>query len=190
MKLIKSFVPHSRCFGSYFDVIFLMYLVSSGFSFKPTSSSSSSSSTQFSQEWARRKVVVKHSIKSKNQTLKSPRWTGVWCHQYWSINLPWWSLHTNMPGTLWWTDCYPMYMQLLAVWWCWNGVPVYCISFLGGLRVTNPTIRLMISVCPSVRLSVRPSVHPSVTFWLFDGPHFDISTKTTALTSQCVMSMN
>ena len=42
-----------------------MYLVSSGFSFKPTSSSSSSSSTQFSQEWARRKVVVKHSIKSK-----------------------------------------------------------------------------------------------------------------------------
>ena len=56
--------PHSRCFGSYFDVIFLMYLVSSGFSFKPTSSSSSSSSTQFSQEWARRKVVVKHSIKS------------------------------------------------------------------------------------------------------------------------------
>ena len=42
--------PHSRCFGSYFDVIFLMYLVSSGFSFKPTSSSSSSSSTQFSQE--------------------------------------------------------------------------------------------------------------------------------------------
>ena len=66
MKLIKSFVPHSRCFGSYFDVIFVMYLVSSGFSFKPTSScSSSSSSTQFSQEWARRKVVVKHSIKSK-----------------------------------------------------------------------------------------------------------------------------
>ena len=65
MKLIKSFVPHSRCFGSYFDVIFLMYLVSSGFSFKPTSScSSSSSSTQFSQEWARSKVVVKHSIKS------------------------------------------------------------------------------------------------------------------------------
>ena len=59
--------PHSRCFGSYFDVIFLMYLVSSGFSFKPTSSSSSSSSTQFSQEWVRRKVVVKHSIKS-NQT--------------------------------------------------------------------------------------------------------------------------
>ena len=32
--------PHSRCFGSYFDVVFLMYLVSSGFSFKPTSSSS------------------------------------------------------------------------------------------------------------------------------------------------------
>ena len=32
--------PHSRCFGSYFDVVFLMYLVSSGFSFNPTSSSS------------------------------------------------------------------------------------------------------------------------------------------------------
>ena len=31
--------------------------------------------------------------------------------------------------------------------------------FLGGLRVTNPTIRL---VCPSVCLSVRPSVCPSV----------------------------
>ena len=70
MKLIKSFVPHSRCFGSYFDVIFLMYLVSSGFSFKPTSSSSSSSSTQFSQEWARRKVVVKLSIKSKSNPWK------------------------------------------------------------------------------------------------------------------------
>ena len=41
-----------------------MYLVSSGFSFKPTSFSSSSSSTQFSQEWARRKLVVKHSIKN------------------------------------------------------------------------------------------------------------------------------
>ena len=41
-----------------------MYLVSSGVSFKPTSSSSASSSTQFSQDWARRKVVVKHSIKS------------------------------------------------------------------------------------------------------------------------------
>ena len=52
--------------------------------------------------------------------------------------------------------------------------------FLGGLRVANPTIRLMISVCPSV------------TFWLFDGHHFvnSITTKTTALTSQCVMSMN
>ena len=38
---------------------------------------------------------------------------------------------------------------------------------MGGLRVTNPTIRLVcpsvclsvcLSVCPSVRLSVRPSV--------------------------------
>ena len=36
----KFLCPHSRCFGSYFDVIFLMCLVSSGFSFKPTSSSS------------------------------------------------------------------------------------------------------------------------------------------------------
>ena len=40
---IKFLCPHSRCFGSYFDVILLMYLVSSGFSSKPTSSSSSSS---------------------------------------------------------------------------------------------------------------------------------------------------
>ena len=48
--------------------LLLMYLVSSGFSFKPTSSSSSSSSTQFSQEWVRRKVVVKHSIKIKKNT--------------------------------------------------------------------------------------------------------------------------
>ena len=45
-----------------------MYLVSSGFSFKPTSSSSSSSLTQFNQELVCRKVVVKHSIKS-NQNL-------------------------------------------------------------------------------------------------------------------------
>ena len=45
-----------------------MYLVSSGFSFKPTSSSSSS--TQFSQEWARRIVVVKHSIKSNQIDLQ------------------------------------------------------------------------------------------------------------------------
>ena len=37
---IKFLCSHSRRFGSYFDVIFLMYLVSSGFSFKPTSSSS------------------------------------------------------------------------------------------------------------------------------------------------------
>ena len=52
-----------------------MYLVSSGFYFKPTSSSSSSSSssTQFSQEWARRKVVVKHSIKSNQTVLPSVR---------------------------------------------------------------------------------------------------------------------
>ena len=28
--------PHSRYFGSHFDLIFLMYLVSSVFSFKPT----------------------------------------------------------------------------------------------------------------------------------------------------------
>ena len=46
--------------------------MSSGFSFKPTSSSSSSSSTQFSQEWTHRKVVIKHSIQSyqglSNQT--------------------------------------------------------------------------------------------------------------------------
>ena len=35
--------------------------------------------------------------------------------------------------------------------------------FLGGLRVTNPTIRLVCpSVCPSVCLSVCPSVRPSV----------------------------
>ena len=61
--------PLSTLPVSYFDVIFLMYLVSSGFSFKPTSSSSSSSSTQFSQEWARRKVVVKHSIKSKSNQI-------------------------------------------------------------------------------------------------------------------------
>ena len=41
-----------------------MYLVSSGFSFKPTSSSSSS--TQFSQEWVCRKVVVKTFNKIKS----------------------------------------------------------------------------------------------------------------------------
>ena len=36
-------------------------------------------------------------------------------------------------------------------------------KLLGGLRVTNPTIRLVCpSVCLSVRLSVRPSVRLSV----------------------------
>ena len=42
--------PHSRCFGSYFDVIVLMYIVSSSFSFKPTSSSSIIFSDPVSQE--------------------------------------------------------------------------------------------------------------------------------------------
>ena len=92
MELIKSFVPHSRCFGSYFDVIFLMYLVSSGFSFKPTSScSSSSSSTQFSQEWARRKVVVKHSIKSKSWYVggggKQSGYISIYIWIYWRTKL-------------------------------------------------------------------------------------------------------
>ena len=35
----KILCPHSLCFGSDFDVILLMYLVSSGFSFKPNTSS-------------------------------------------------------------------------------------------------------------------------------------------------------
>ena len=73
----QNLCPHSRCSGSYFDVIFLMYLVSSDFYFKATSSSSSSSTQFYSQEWARINVVVKHSIKSnKNQIaplLCSPR---------------------------------------------------------------------------------------------------------------------
>ena len=48
--------PHSRCFASHFDVIFfyVRYLVSSGFSFKPTSSSS----TQFSQRWMCRNLIL------------------------------------------------------------------------------------------------------------------------------------
>ena len=57
---IKFLCPHSWCFGSYFDVIFLISLASSSFSFKPTSSSS----THLSQERVCRKVVIKHSIKS------------------------------------------------------------------------------------------------------------------------------
>ena len=58
--------------------LLLMYLVSSGFSFKPTSSSSSSSSssTQFSQEWVCRKVVVKHSIQGNSVTQDLPPPTG------------------------------------------------------------------------------------------------------------------
>ena len=36
----QALCPHSRCFGSHFDVIFLMYLVCSDFSFKPTPFSS------------------------------------------------------------------------------------------------------------------------------------------------------
>ena len=58
--------------------LLLMYLVSSGFSFNPTSSSSSS--TQFSQEWVCRKVVIKLSIKSKI------KWTEVHVKGYpWRI---------------------------------------------------------------------------------------------------------
>ena len=55
-------------FGSYFDVIFLMYLGSSGVSFKPTSSSSSSSSTQFSQEWV---SVQKGGHKTFNKSMSN-----------------------------------------------------------------------------------------------------------------------
>ena len=68
--------PHFQCFGSYFDVIFLMYLVSCGFSFKPTSSSSSS--TQFIQEWVCKNVVVKHSI-NQSKGVEFLDW--AWCNQ-------------------------------------------------------------------------------------------------------------
>ena len=57
---IKFLCPHSQCLGSYFDVIFSMYLA---FLLSQPHSHQSSSSTQFSQEWVCRKVVVKHSIK-------------------------------------------------------------------------------------------------------------------------------
>ena len=48
LQIISFLCLHSLCFGSDLDVIFLMYLISCGFSLKPTSSSSSS--TQVSQE--------------------------------------------------------------------------------------------------------------------------------------------
>ena len=57
--------PHSRSFGSYFDVIFWCIQCLLAFFSSQPHPHQSSSSTQFSQEWARRKVVVKHSIKSK-----------------------------------------------------------------------------------------------------------------------------
>ena len=105
IKLIKSFVPHSRCFGSYFDVIILMFLVSSDFSFKPTSSSSSSSSTQFSQEWVCRKVVVKHSIKSNHKNTRfivRTLWPTLW---HWG-------------GTIWPGGTRPMFYAIVII-----GVP-------------------------------------------------------------------
>ena len=58
--------PHSQCFGFYFDVIFLMYLA---FLSSQPHPHQSSSSTQFSQEWVGRKVVVKHSINPNLPTL-------------------------------------------------------------------------------------------------------------------------
>ena len=70
---IKLIFPHSRCFGSYFDVIFLMYLVSSGFfqanrilinhPHRPSLAKS---------ECAER--GVKHSIKSKVTMSSEPDW--------------------------------------------------------------------------------------------------------------------
>ena len=54
-----------------------------------TSCSSSSSSTQFSQEWARRKVVVKHSIKS-NQIHTQSEYTQSYCFPELSIKSSLW----------------------------------------------------------------------------------------------------
>ena len=54
--------PHSRYlfWCNLFDIAGVLWRF-----FKPTSSSSSSSSTQFSQEWVCRKLVIKHSINPK-----------------------------------------------------------------------------------------------------------------------------
>ena len=104
---------------SYFDVIFLMYLVSSGFSFKPTSSSSSS--TQFSQEWARRKVVVKHSIKSnscENIGPKLDNWR--WPNFGWVLlNVVSWPWPTSGP---------------LAVNWCCHWAASGVVVIAGGIN--------------------------------------------------------
>ena len=63
---------------------------------------------------------------------------------------------------------YCIYVFVSIVYMCLFLLYIYVfVSFLGGLRVTKPTIRLACpSVCPSVRLFVCPSVCLSVNILL------------------------
>ena len=61
--------PHSRCFGSYFDIIFLMYFISS-----QPHPHQSSLSTQFSQEWV---VSVQKACRKTFNKSKAKHWWSV-----------------------------------------------------------------------------------------------------------------
>ena len=86
---------NSRCFRSHFDVNLLMYLMYSGFSFKPTSSSSSSSSTQFSQELVCGKVVVKHSINPNPNKSNLSTWLFICLFEYTNLYRPQYDTRVN-----------------------------------------------------------------------------------------------
>ena len=89
-----------------------MYLlVSSGFSFKPASSSSSSSLTQFSQKWVRRKVVVWHSKKSKQQ--------------YFHVFMDCATLHPCLVQLYYCATLWPCIVQLFV--FC-NFMSMYCVA--------------------------------------------------------------
>ena len=94
--------PHSWCFGSHLYVMF-MHLVSSGFSFKPTSSIIRID--QFSQDWVMSQcteVVVKHSRSLKSiQRILTP--SLVWAE----IIFGWFNIKLcSNAGAFWWPLSY------------------------------------------------------------------------------------
>ena len=88
--------PHSQCFRSHFDVICLMYVVSSGilaFLSSQPHPRQSSSSTQFSQECVCRKVIVKITINPNKDDLD--KFGYIFKKQFWRNKAldhdDWWS---------------------------------------------------------------------------------------------------
>ena len=152
----------------------LMYPVSSGFSFKPTSSSSSSSLTQFSQEWVCRKVVVKHSIKSNllNHRLEIFPVSGLWFGiqkfiSYWGTELlnllmlwstlgiiPWSAIPTVRIDFVKW----PIIHKLITLWWAHTEylLIIYSLDDWCGDNVF---------VAPAV-ISQKQSIFPCSNEWL------------------------